>query len=139
MAPWPARPSRCRRGKPQRSRRRRDGGGGICAAAVIFAAPSLAANLTSEGFLEADGVAHYLFARFALQEPHYLVNVWGCLLFTILYALPSCYGGLAGGAGREPVLALLCAWLTCAWPGAKDIAIRSWRGFFCWPNSCCIP
>src|SRR5688500_1165372 len=65
-------------------------------AITIFAALSTAASFFSEGFLEADGCTHYLYARFALREPHFLVNVWGRPFFTALYAVPSAYAGLAG-------------------------------------------
>lgn len=75
----------------------------------IFAALSTAASLTSEGFLEADGCTHYLYARFAVREPHFLVNVWGRPLFTALYALPSAYGGLVGAHVLSLVLAIGCA------------------------------
>src|SRR5688500_5274291 len=74
----------------------------------IFAALSCAASWSSEGFLEADGCTHYLYARFALREPHFLVNVWGRPLFTALYALPSAYAGLAGAHVLSLALAVGC-------------------------------
>jgi hypothetical protein len=78
-------------------------------AVCIFATLSIAASLLSEGFLEADGCTHYLYARFALREPHFLVNVWGRPLFTALYALPAAYGGLIGAHLLSLVLAIGCA------------------------------
>jgi hypothetical protein len=75
----------------------------------IFAALSLAAGFSSVGFLEADGCTHYLYARFALRgSPHFLVNVWGRPLFTILYAVPSAFGGLTGAHLTSLVLAIAC-------------------------------
>ena len=75
----------------------------------IFAALSVAAGLASEGFLEADGCTHYLYARFALREPHFLVNVWGRPLFTTLYALPASFGGLVGTHLMSLVIAIATA------------------------------
>src|SRR5688572_8561070 len=43
----------------------------------VFALLSVAAGVASVGFLEADACTHYIYARFALDEPHYLTNVWG--------------------------------------------------------------
>src|SRR4051794_2293793 len=63
---------------------------------LVFAACSIAAGVSSKGFLEADGCTHYQYARFALGEPHYLVNVWGRPFATALYALPAALGGLIG-------------------------------------------
>src|SRR5688572_28750142 len=77
-------------------------------AICTFAVLSTAASLASEGFLEADGCTHYLYARFALREPHFLVNVWGRPLFTALYALPSAYAGLAGAHVLSLALAIGC-------------------------------
>lgn len=78
-------------------------------AIAIFAALSIAASVTSHGFLEADACTHYLYARFALEEPHFLVNVWGRPLFTALYAIPSAYGGVAGARLLSLTLAIGCA------------------------------
>lgn len=39
-----------------------------------------------------DGGFHYLFARWALEHPRLLVDVWGRPLFTTLYALPARLG-----------------------------------------------
>lgn len=61
----------------------------VAAAVLVFAAVSLALNVTSTGFLEADGITHYLYARWALAEPHLLTNVWGRPVVTLLHALPA--------------------------------------------------
>ncbi len=42
---------------------------------AIFSVLSLMCAVTSDGFLEADACTHYLYARFAFEEPHYLVNL----------------------------------------------------------------
>src|SRR3954452_18035244 len=65
----------------------------ILIAVVAFSGMSIWGSVTSEGFLEADSCTHYLYARFAFTEPHYLVNVWGRPLCTGLYALRRCSRG----------------------------------------------
>src|SRR5688500_12733665 len=61
----------------------------VMAAILLFAAISLALNVTSSGFLEADGITHYLYARWAIEEPHLFTNVWGRPVVTSLHALPA--------------------------------------------------
>ena len=78
---------------------------GLLIAAAIFASLSLWGAVASDGFLEADACTHYLYARFAIAEPHYLVNVWGRPLVTGLYAIPA---ALAGRIGVR-ITSLLCA------------------------------
>src|SRR5215470_2745351 len=63
---------------------------------LCFSALSIAASLASQGFLEADGCTHYLYARFAFAEPHYFVNIWGRPICTALYALPAQLAGRFG-------------------------------------------
>lgn len=75
----------------------------------VFAALSIAVGASSQGFLEADGCTHYLYARFAFEEPHFLVNVWGRPLFTALYAIPAKYAGVQGAHLLSLVLAVGCA------------------------------
>lgn len=60
---------------------------------VTFVALSLTLSITSDGFLEADGCTHYMYAKFAFAEPHYLLNIWGRPVSTALYALPAQIGG----------------------------------------------
>lgn len=78
-------------------------------AMLIFAGLSAYFAVTSKGFLEADGCTHYLYARFALSEPHYLTNVWGRPWCTGLYAIPAALGGLTGVRMMSLGLALICA------------------------------
>src|SRR5437762_14392282 len=78
-----------------------DGSGGrswpvMVAAALIFSVLSIWGAVKSEGFLEADACTHYQYARFALGEPHYLVNVWGRPFATALYAIPAVLTGRIG-------------------------------------------
>lgn len=65
----------------------------ILIAILTFTALSLAVSITSDGFLEADGCTHYMYAKFAFAEPHYLINIWGRPVCTALYALPAQIGG----------------------------------------------
>src|SRR5688572_18016059 len=81
----------------------------VALAVVTFSALSLAAGLTSDGFLEADACTHYLYARFALEEPHYFANVWGRPLCTGLYAIPAAVAGRAGVQVTSLLLALAIA------------------------------
>ncbi|HTL28099.1 MAG TPA: hypothetical protein VL282_02715 [Tepidisphaeraceae bacterium] len=78
----------------------------------IFAILSTYAAIKSQGFIEADATTHYLFARFALREHHYLVNVWGRPLITGLYMFPAALGGVLGVRFFCLCLALLCAVIT---------------------------
>src|SRR3954471_655900 len=77
--------------------------------AVVFAGLSIYESFASPGFLEADSCTHYLYARFALREPHYLVNVWGRPLVTGLYAIPAHLGGRSGVHVMSLALALVCS------------------------------
>ncbi len=78
----------------------------LLVAAAIFAALSLWGAITSEGFLEADSCTHYLYARFAVGELHYLVNVWGRPLVTGIYCIPAALAGRIGVRVTSLVLAL---------------------------------
>src|SRR5205809_7643378 len=85
----------------------------IFLATTIFAALSLWAAAASPGFLEADACTHYQYARFALGEPHYLVNVWGRPFVTALYTIPATLWGRGAVRMTSLVCALLIAWITC--------------------------
>src|SRR5688500_475884 len=91
-------------------------------AAAVFAALSLTAAITSEGFLEADSCTHYQYARFAFAEPHYFVNVWGRPLVTALYAGPAVLFGRLGVRMTSLVCALIVA--TFAYLIARDQKYR---------------
>ena len=91
-------------------------------ATIIFAALSLTAAVKSEGFLEADACTHYQYAKFALAEPHYLVNVWGRPFVTALYAVPATLAGRIGVRVTSMVCALLIA--AIAWQIARDQKYR---------------
>lgn len=79
-------------------------------AIAIFSALSLVCAMTSQGFVEADACTHYLYARFAFAEPHYLVNLWGRPLVTAIYAVPAVLGGRFAVRVETLLLALLIAW-----------------------------
>jgi hypothetical protein len=86
----------------------------IALAVVIFSAASIWGAITSDGFLEADSLTHYLYARFAIVETHYLVNIWGRPLVTGLYAIPAYCFGRMGVRITSLVLALICGFVAYA-------------------------
>ena len=73
---------------------------------AIFAAMSLWMAIASKGFLEADALTHYMFARHAMQEPHYLTDVWGRPLCTGMYVLPAAIAGRIGVRVMSLLLAI---------------------------------
>ena len=87
-------------------------------AIAIFAILSCYCAFTSQGFVAADACMHYLYARFAIHEPAYLVDVWGRPLVTALYVLPAAWGGR---------LAVRCVCLVVAILSA-DVAYQIARG-----------
>lgn len=77
--------------------------------AAIFSALSVFAAVTSRGFLEADGCTHFIMARFAFQEPHYLINVWGRPFCTFIYAIGASIGDRQTGLIAVRLTSLLLA------------------------------
>src|SRR4051812_14386458 len=92
----------------------------ITLAILCFSILSIAASLASRGFLEADGCTHYLYARFAFAEPHYLVNIWGRPICTALYALPAHIAGRFGVRCCSLLLAIACALVARAIARGQD-------------------
>ena len=84
---------------------------------LAFAALSATLAVASRGFLEADGVTHYLYARWASTHPALLFDVWGRPVVTALHAGPAqvpgaLFGlpiGLVGVRLTSLVVALGCA------------------------------
>lgn len=56
---------------------------------VAFAALSTWCSVKSLGFLEADAMTHFLFARYSFRQWGYLFDVWGRPLCTGAYAIPA--------------------------------------------------
>ena len=83
-------------------------------ASVVYAALSLWMNVASRGFLEADGVTHYLYARFAFSTPAYFADVWARPVRVLLHAIPAQLFGLFGVRATSLACALAVAWLTFA-------------------------
>lgn len=79
--------------------------------AVVYVALSTLLNVTSEGFLEADGVTHYLYARFAFQNPAYFADVWGRPVRMLIHAVPAHFFGLHGVRAASLACVLITAWL----------------------------
>jgi hypothetical protein len=65
-------------------------------AVIVFAALSVFFAIRSDGFLEADGCTHYIYARWAFTYPIYFVDIWGRPLKTALYAPAANLFGLIG-------------------------------------------
>ena len=88
----------------------------------LFALVSLALSVSSSGFLEADGITHYLYARWAFVEPHLFVNVWGRPVVTTLHSigaqLPGTILGLPAGLVGVRATSMVIAIVT---------AILAWR------------
>jgi hypothetical protein len=83
----------------------------IAIACAIFAALSVWGAITSEGFLEADSCTHYLYARFAFDNPIFFANVWGRPICTGLYAVPALLGGRLGVRMMSLCVAMLCGFV----------------------------
>lgn len=84
----------------------------IAIAMLIFSVLSATAAVKSEGDLEADACTHYIYARFALQEPHLLTNVWGRPFCTAIYCIPAVLGGRLGARLMALAMSLIIA-LVC--------------------------
>ena len=83
--------------------------GVLILALLAFAALSAWAAIASDGFVEADGCTHYLYARFAVDHPYLLVNVWARPLITCINALPAYYGGRLAVRFTSLAIGLVCA------------------------------
>jgi hypothetical protein len=92
-------------------------------AALGFSVLSIAGALASRGFLESDGGTHFIYARFAFSEPHFMTNVWGRPFCTALYALPAHFAGRLGVRVTSLVLALICG--GCAYLIARGQGLRT--------------
>ena len=89
-----------------------------CRTALIaisaFAVCSVAAAVRSRGFIESDGATHFIFARHALEQPIYFVDIWGRPLCTALFAGPAWLGGLLGVRITSLLAAIACAVIAAA-------------------------
>ncbi|MBV8779803.1 MAG: hypothetical protein JO353_00265, partial [Phycisphaerae bacterium] len=81
----------------------------LALAIMVFATLSLVASIYSKGFSEADGCTHYLYARYAFQEPYFFVNVWGRPLVTAIDAVPAVLVNRFGVRTMSLLLAIGCA------------------------------
>ena len=105
---------------------------------TIFCSLSIVCAISSDGFLEADSCTHYLYARYAFAEPHYLVNVWGRPLCTGIYALPALFAGRLGVRLTSLALALACGFT--ARSIARGQASRTFQhSQECWNDSRHLP
>jgi hypothetical protein len=81
----------------------------IPVAVGLFACASTLCAVFSEGFLTADALTHFLYAKYAFRRPTYLVDVWGRPFVTALYAVPAALGGRVGVRLASLAVALACA------------------------------
>jgi hypothetical protein len=102
----------------------------VLVAIGIFSTLSIAGAISSDGFLEADSCTHYLYARFALTYPHFLVNVWGRPVCTGIYMLPALFAGRLGVRLMSLALALICGF--CAYAIAKGEGRTFQHSQECW-------
>lgn len=98
---------------------------------LIFAALSITCAVTSEGFLEADGCMHYLYARFAFSDPHYFVNIWGRPFKTALYAMPAHLFGLIGVRVTSLIVAISIAVVTYTIARGEKYRLPALAAIFC--------
>ena len=103
---------------------------------AIFASMSFWMAVASKGFLEADACTHYMFARHALAEPSYLVNVWGRPLCTCAYAIPAAIGRVLGVRVMSLLLAVGMGLVTYRIAKKQNYRMPRWRRFFYLPNRC---
>src|SRR6476661_8858732 len=75
---------------------------------LTFAALSTWCSVKSVGFLEADAMTQYMFARFSFREWSYFVNVWGRPLCTGIYAIPANFGGVLAARAMSLAMAIAC-------------------------------
>src|SRR5262245_49967252 len=78
----------------------------------IFAALSLCAAIASPGFLDADACTLYMYARLAVDEHRYLVDIWGRPFCTVLYAVPATLAGRLGVRVTSLLIAIALSLVT---------------------------
>lgn len=92
---------------------------------------SIVLALLSDGVYHDDGLAHYLYARWAWNDPEMLVDVWGRAGMTALYCLPARLGWPACRieSGLLSAGAAWCAYLTArrlGMPRAALVPMLTW-------------
>lgn len=86
----------------------------LIVATIVYALLSTAMSLASRSCLEADGVTHYLYSRFAFEVPSYFTDVWARPVRMLIHAVPAHLFGLHGVRAASLVCAIGCAWVTYA-------------------------
>jgi hypothetical protein len=90
-------------------------------AIAVFATLSVLAAIYSQGFLTGDACTHYLYARYALQNPVYLVDVWGRPMVTAIDMLPAILAGRIGVRVTSLAMAIGCALLAWRWAAEQGM------------------
>ena len=114
-------PNRLRR-YPPRDRRL------LLIAAGVYAVLSAWMAVASKGFLEADGITHYLARRFALTQPLHLISIWSRPLCVAMYAPVSYATGLIGTRLESLSLVLAMTALTVAIARRLGMKRPAWAG-----------
>lgn len=96
---------------------------------LIFCGLSVWMAWVSEGFLEADGVTHYLVRHFALERPVYWVDIWSRPFCVFLYSVAS-FWGLFSTRLMSLVVALGVLGITILITRAQKLTSTDWAGFF---------
>lgn len=102
----------------------------LIVATIVYAILSTAMSFASNAFLEADGVTHYLYARFAFDVPAYFVDVWARPVRMLVHAVPAHLFGLHGVRAASLLCAIACAWLTYALARQLKWSRPALAGFF---------
>jgi hypothetical protein len=98
--------------------------------AILYLVLSTVLNFLSKGFLEADGVTHYLYSRFAFQNPAYFADVWGRPVRMLIHAVPAHFFGLHGVRAASLVCVLITAWLVVRIAKKLDWRAPAYAAFF---------
>ncbi len=102
----------------------------VLTTAFLYLILSTILNFASKGFLEADGVTHYLYARFAFDNPAYLVDVWARPVRMLIHFLPAHFFGLHGVRAASLVCVLLTAWIVTRIAKGLGWKAPAYAGFF---------
>lgn len=102
----------------------------VLTTALTYALLSTLLNFLSTGFLEADGVTHYLYSRFAFDNPAYFADVWGRPVRMLIHAVPAYFFGLHGVRAASLVCVLITAWIVYRVANKLDWPAPAYAAFF---------
>ncbi|MGC4032388.1 MAG: hypothetical protein QM754_11780 [Tepidisphaeraceae bacterium] len=102
----------------------------LLVAVFIYAAMSTWMAVASHGFLEADGITHYMARRFAISQPQHFVSVWSRPLCVLMYCVPARLGGLLATRAESLLIVLLTVPITIAIARRIGLKRPVWAGLF---------